>query len=298
MSRGNWFWAAAGVAGFGALLFLVFHFQSGRTASERLELRKVELAGQIRVALASAAEAEKSAVLAVTDKESAAFAGQARAATATAEDKRLALGELLRAGGPSNEKETELLAQFSNAFSEFQRVDRELLELAVQNTNVKATALAFGPAAASIQELDVALSLVLEENAQSNSSDAKTRMLAAARAQAAALRIQALLPVHIAEESDAKMDALERRMDEEDSTVRENLAALNAGIAARYARFTEQKKQILALSRKNTNLRSLSISLNQKRKVTVLCQDALAALDQALADARLTGVAEVHSRPR
>ena len=60
-----------------------------------LKTRKVELTGQVRLALASAAEAEKSAVLATTDEESLAFADQSRAATATAEEKRAALGKLL-----------------------------------------------------------------------------------------------------------------------------------------------------------------------------------------------------------
>ena len=60
-------WALVGAAVMGALLFAVFRSQTGQTPSQQLALaaQEVELAGQIRVALASAAEAEKSAVLAI-----------------------------------------------------------------------------------------------------------------------------------------------------------------------------------------------------------------------------------------
>ncbi len=51
---------------------------------------------------------------------------------------------------------------------------------------------------------------------------------------------------------------------------------------SRYAKFSGIKTQIIRLSRENTNVRSLAISLNQKRKVMLMCQDALAALEQAI----------------
>jgi hypothetical protein len=51
---------------------------------------------------------------------------------------------------------------------------------------------------------------------------------------------------------------------------------------SRYDRFAELKIRILDLSRQNTNVRSLIISLNQKRKAVQICQDALAALEQAI----------------
>ena len=49
-----------------------------------------------------------------------------------------------------------------------------------------------------------------------------------------------------------------------------------------YARFSDTKTEILKLSRENTNVRSLTISLNQKRKIMVLCLDALANLRNAI----------------
>jgi len=57
-----------------------------------------------------------------------------------------------------------------------------------------------------------------------------------------------------------------------------------------YARFTKIKTQTLDLSRENTNVRSLSISLNQKRKAMLLCQEALSALKQAIVGEPVRGV--------
>ena len=41
--------------------------------------------------------------------------------------------------------------------------------------------------------------------------------------------------------------------------------------------------QIIALSRRNTNVRSLALSLDQKRALTATCEESLRALQDALA---------------
>ncbi len=288
----------------GAALMLVFvlvaaHFYKEQNPAEQLafKARRVDLVGRMQLALASASEAEKSAVLAITDQESQRFADQARAATAQLEQERRELEELLKAGGTQSEK--DLLARFSQVFTEFQRIDNEVLSLAVKNTNLKAYSLAFGPAADALKEMNAALSRLVAAHA--DSPEAKKVMLLAFGAEISALRIQTLLPPHIAEESDQKMDVLEAQMAKEDKQVRKDLDGLAAlpelsgntdlaTAASRYARFTKIKTQILALSRENTNVRSLAISLNQKRKVMLLCQEALNALKQAILEEPVRGV--------
>jgi hypothetical protein len=203
---------------------------------------------------------------------------------------RRELGELLTSGEGS-EGERESLAQFSAAFVEFQRIDDELLALAVKNTNVKAYSLAFGPSATAINDMNAALGRLVAATA--DSPGAKTIVLFALGAETSALRLQTLLPPHIAEEDDKKMDALEALMAKEDAQVQKSLDGLAAlpklskdpelaTAIARYSEFSHIKTEILALSRENTNVRSLSMSLNKKRKVMLVCQDALSALHQAI----------------
>ena len=143
-------WMAAGAVILLGVMLTVLHFQHGQSPVEQLALKahRLQLVNRIRLDLASAAEAEKSAVMAITDEDSQTFADQARAATATAEHSRRELEDLLATTGSQDER--RLLSQFSQAFTQFQSVDKELLELAVKNTNLKASSLAFGPAAMAV----------------------------------------------------------------------------------------------------------------------------------------------------
>ena len=292
-------WMAIGAALPLICFLVVLHFYKNQDTAAQLAFKaqRVDLVGRMQLDLASASESEKSAVLAITDQDSKTFADQARDASAKVEQKRRELGELLTAGGTQGEK--DLLAQFTEAFAEFQRIDNDLLALAVKNTNLKAYSLAFGPAATALKEMNAALSRLVAANA--DSPEAKTIMLLAFGAQTSALRIQTLLPPHIAEENDKKMDELEALMATEDEQVRKSLDGLAAlpkfsndpdlaTAMARYTEFNEIKTQILAFSRENTNVRSLSISLNQKRKVMLACQAALSALQQAILVEPIAGV--------
>ncbi len=284
-----------------AVILLVLHFQEPQnpTAQLAFKAKRVELVERMRLSVALAAEAEKSAVMAITDEDSRTYADQARTATATVEQGRRELEQLLEGDSAKNEKDS--LTQFSTAFVELQRIDKDLLDLAVKNTNLKAYSLAFGPAAAALKEMDAALTGVVAARASSPAEDEMKVVQLADGARISALRLLTLLPPHIAEESGQKMDEIEAVMTKEDQTVRQNLDGLATlpsvsanhdltTATACYARFTELKTQILKLSRENTNVRSLTISLNQKRRVMLVCQDALAALEQAIQEEPIAGL--------
>jgi hypothetical protein len=123
------------------------------------------------------------------------------------------------------------------------------------------------------------------------------------------LRIQALLAPHIAEESDAKMDQMEASMTHEEQQVGEDLSGLaklsklasdpDLGAAtASFARYAELKARILPLSRENTNVRSLALSLNQKRTAMTVCLDALDALKQEILSEPIAGVTTYGRLPK
>ena len=286
-------WMVAGAAALAVCILVVFHFHKGGSPAAQLafKARRADLVGRMQLDLASASEAEKSAVLAITDQDSQTFADQARAAAAKVAQEQHEMGELLATGGTQGEQ--DLLAQFTTAFAEFQRIDKALLALAVKNTNLKAYSLAFGPAATALKEMDAALARLTTEDVSG--------LRFADNVRIAAWRLLTLLPPHIAEEDETKEDEMETSMATEDLQVRKNLEALAAlpkfssdpalaTATARYAEFSKLKTQIIALSRENTNVRSLSISLNQKRKVMLVCQDALGALQQAILAEPIAGI--------
>ncbi|MBK9517905.1 MAG: hypothetical protein IPO09_11215 [Anaeromyxobacter sp.] len=295
-------WSLAGVLAVMLVLALVWRFGEASSPATALASKagRVDLVGQMQVGLAAAAEAEKSAVLAATDQESQLFAERSRAALAEVERGRVELGGRLGAGG--TEAERALLARFSGNFTALRAVDEEVLGLAVRNTNLKAHALAFGPAAEALAGLDAALERAASQATPPRAAQAQRL---ADRARVGALRIQALLAPHIWEAGEDRMAALEATMAGEVEQVRRALdglaglagAAAVAPAAAGFARYLELQGQVLVLSRENSNVRSLALSLGRKRVAQVVCQDALAALQQAILEEPIPGVAYGRASP-
>jgi hypothetical protein len=287
-------WMAAGAAIVVVLFLLGLHFRPDVSRDLAFKARRIDLVGRMQVGLTSAAEAEKSAVLAISDQQSQTFAEQARAATAEVEREHKELGDILATGG-------------TQAFGKLQSIDAEVLSLAVQNTNLKAFGLLFGPEADALAEADAALARVIAKH--SDSPDAKKVMVLGFGARVGVLRVQTLLAPHIAEASDVKMDRLEAMMADEETRIRSDLDGLAAlpGVAgdvdlstavSGFARYIDIKARILALSRENTNVRSLALSLNQKRSAMILCLNALKTLQDAIFDEPIDHVSyDRHSRP-
>jgi hypothetical protein len=272
----------------GAILLLsIVYIRAGNSMEGRFRERAkiLRLVSQMRVNLALASEAEKSAAVAESDQASMTYADQARASTVLVESAGRELAALVRSSGTDTQK--KLFEGFSRTFAEFKLIEVELLDLAVRNTNTKAYKLAFGPVAEILHDLDAALNRLVAANKGTSSATAVS--MQALKVKVGALRIQVLLAPHIAEANDWKVDQLEEVMAQQDREVFDSLDRLGRidrlkdrpdmdAAMASYGKFTAIRKNILALSRENTNIRSLAISLNKQRKVDTLCQDALNAL--------------------
>ena len=120
-----------------------------------------------------------------------------------------------------------------------------------------------------------------------------------ANAVAALREIQVLQAPHIAEADETAMTRIETQMATEEAAARSALATLmtvtppasrpqlDAATAA-LDRFMGLNAQIIEMSRRNTNVRSLALALGQKRTLTAACEDRLQALQDALAKREFT----------
>lgn len=271
----------------GAAILMAGCYKGAESVLERMSEAQ-KLAGELQLQFTRATDAANLAVMADTDEASAEFAGQAAERSQAVEKHAAALRPLLL--GLMYSDEIRLLDEFDKRFAEYRKLDRTILELSVENTNLKAQRLSFGPA----QEAADAFQSSLEAIVDGAGEDAWRVRAFAWRALAAVRDIQTLQPRHIAEPTDDAMTQLEGKMAAAENIARTNLAALaplltsDAGSQMRVAQasldsFLDQNRKILALSRRNSNVRSLSLTLGEKRRLTAQCEDTLRALDEALA---------------
>jgi hypothetical protein len=233
--------------------------------------------------------------MADTDETSVAFAREAEQATEAIQKDADRLSPILRQ--LRFWKELDLLEEFGTRFAEYRALDRNILDLAVENTNLKAQRLSFSAA----QEAADAFRDSLDSVAPLDVKDTWRVRALAATAVASAREIQALQAPHIAEADDATMTGLEKRMASSEKAARsvlETLAGLIqpasrpqlAAATAALDRLMQINTQIISLSRRNSNVRSLALSLNQKRTVTASCEESLRALGDALSKRGFTGI--------
>ncbi len=255
-------------------------------ALERLaEARQV--AADLHVQFTKAADAANRAVMADTDETSVASAREATEAKQAVQRDVDTLGPMLQSLGYTDE--SRLLQDFVSRYAEYDAIDRRILDLAVENTNLKAQRLSFGPVQEAADGLRDALTA-----AKASAATDRWRVDALAMSAVAAVReIQALQAPHIAEADDAAMAGIEQRMAAAEQSARQAIDQLRAIVdtpsQARLAtaradldRFMSLNAQVIALSRRNTNVRSLALSLSQKPALVAACDDRLRALQSAL----------------
>jgi hypothetical protein len=257
------------------------------TLGKLLEARS--LSADLLVQFTKSADAGNRAVMAGTDDASSAFAGEAEAAMQAVQKDVDALGPILSDLRYSSEREQ--LEEFGRRFAEYRTLHQSILELSVESTNLKAQRLSFG----SGHEAADAFRDALEPLRQSASGNDRWHVEAlVATALGAVREIQMVQAPHIAEAEDAAMTRMEKRMATAEGTARGALVALATAVppgsrpqpaaaAAAFDRFMAVNAQIIVLSRRNSNVRSLALSLGQKRMLTAHCEDTLRALQEALA---------------
>src|SRR5262249_12659551 len=117
------------------------------------EARRVT--AELRVSFTRAADASNRAVMADTDDASVAARDEAMKAREVVERDLEALQSILHDLAYADE--LRYLAGFRARYSEYRRLDDEILPLAIENSNLKAQRLSFGPAQEAVEAFRAAL---------------------------------------------------------------------------------------------------------------------------------------------
>ena len=279
-----------------ALVFYISRFLGPDARYETVisNTRKVvDIVSRMRINLIKSTDLEKGAVMAVTDEESQDLAEQSRQSANAVERDYHELKELIDAA--KIDKEMKLLKEFNDDWNNIKVIDRELLSLAVENTNLKAENLSFTAAAPAITNFERLLSALMDIP----KSDGERLQMAKSAYQAttAAMRIYSLEAPHIKEARDEKMDELENLMGLNEKKVRDALLNISRltdqqgktifnDASSAFSKFIEVHKEILRLSRMNTNVKSLQLSLGRKRKAAAQCEEILNSLQDTVQTGR------------
>ena len=247
------------------------------------------LASELHVQFTHAADAANRAVMADTDDASTAAANEARGARQAVEKNVQTLRPMLESLGYRDD--LRHLEAFTSRFAEYRQLDDEILSLAVENSNLKAQRLSFGPA----QQAAVAFQLSVDAAVQR--SAAKEKCTAAgigARARIARARASSNAGAAYrgtrrrSDDAHGRRDGRSRGCRSESTRRTEGRASTGCARptwkrpATAFARFMAIHGEIIALSRRNSNVRSLALSLGRKRTITAACEEQLQALDTAL----------------
>jgi hypothetical protein len=276
----------------GLLILVAVQFHG---SSFRLEdvignmMKKDEVVSEMKINLLKSVEAEKSAVLADTDEESQTFAEESIQASAAVDGGLHRLRLLVEEGGVADEK--RILGEFESCWEKFKKIDQMLLELAVQNTNIKAVKLSYTQGSEAMSRFGQCLTK-LSENSLSSARDGRIVELVL-QALSAGHQIHYFQAPHIVTSSDERMDEIEADMKKAEGQVKTSLKALNDLVAEEgkpwlmeakkaYAEFAIVNDEVIRLSRQNTNVKSLELSLGKKRRITAQCEEVLNALQEAL----------------
>jgi hypothetical protein len=263
------------------------------TTLQRL-MQAQQLSASLLAEFGSAVDAANRAVMSNDDESSRTFAREAGEATQAVQKTAETLAPTLMNLGYS--AESRLLEEFNTAFAEYRALDDTILGLAVENTNLKAQRLSFGPA----REAADAFVNALGSPSPSAAADSWRVRALVATAAVGVREIQVLQAPHIAEADDAVMTTLEKQMQASEAGVRSAVEMLGnsvsresqsriAAATAALDRFMAVHAEILALSRRNSNVRSLALTLGQKRTLAAKCEETLRALQDALAKRTVGG---------
>ncbi|MHC1743446.1 MAG: hypothetical protein AB9873_10500 [Syntrophobacteraceae bacterium] len=254
-------------------------------------VKQREAIAGMRTSLFESIHAEKSALLAESENESKAFADQARAVSEAFNRGRRELDPLVGRLGAAREK--ELVIELDSFWKEFQEIQRTILDLDIEGTNIKALALSSTKGQPLVTQFEASMEKLRQATGSTERCGEVSKL--ASDALIALMKIEVLHNPHIHAVADEEMDRIEKSMREQDAIVQNALASIGeiAGQSSRdeidratqiYVDFAAVTDEVIKLSRTNTNVRSLELAMGRERLVAAKCNEILASLQEALGE--------------
>ena len=243
-------------------------------------LRKVALNSQIRAEVLAAVRQQKNCVISSDDKESSEFAKSSAAAMLNAEKLLLELQKVCAL--EKRDEETTLLAELSDQVRRFAAMNKECLDLGVQNTNAKANALCRDEIKNALERI-----LALTDRMTTEEPRELRRSSAAYAVAKSALMLQWTLKQHIDTSSTnpdfARLDRavpeilsqLKQQFDELTPLVPQTDAALLLGARSSLNELASLQPRIIALSKLDTSNKSAEVSLTTLRDINIEIEQSL-----------------------
>ncbi len=258
---------------------------------------KTNLVSQIRVALLGSVRQQKNAVLALTDKESEEYAKQSNSLTMTCLAKVSELRVTIDRDRAADEQQavTDLHSMVKN----YEEINKKCLDLAIQNTNLKANDTYVGALRDKMlsitTQLDAMIEKLGEKSGKADGAGSTTRTLRTILAlRSLQLRLATDLPKHIATNTtdpafaqiDREVADLRSQFIKATTEASTSLGPDAAGLRALGEDVAGLAKQVTDYSLQDTNNKSTTLSL----------KDARDAMDMALASLdRLDGILKTQS---
>lgn len=264
--------------------------------------RAADLCAQIRHELLTSVRKERGAILSTKDDESQRYAEEAAQGTQRTEQIRQSLAALIESKGTAEDRRA--LEDFTQAWKDFQAVQKESLALAVQNTNVKAKNLLHTKLAEKVATVQEVVQALVRQTEKETADVAvakdpvkvgalSRKSLTLSQAANGVLQLALLLEQHVDASQEEEMDRLEVRLKSLEreaeavfgsptvSAEEKDRSYLERATAA-YSEIKALAAQAVKLSRQNTNSRNVELTFGSEIKALDRCTDALDRLNKDL----------------
>ncbi len=250
---------------------------------------KISNAAEMHVAFLTSVRGQKNAILSTDDEVCRTFASDSRASLIRAKELLGAIRQLVNKDPDA--RQLEIVNSSTLALEEAEKINNATLDLAVQNSNVKAKALVVNRLQGHIDALSARFHSWVTEVASGENpgADGVKRLEAIYRMNTAAVSIRPIAIKHIDATTSEEMSAQELKLSELENQILQELIIASGGdlanqtdIRATLSDIKATLSQITQLSRLDTNNRSMTMSLVDSKIAADKCVERFGELDTLL----------------